>query len=237
MLRILTLIPARGGSKRLPGKNIRLLGGKPLINWSIEIAREIPEICEVLVSTDDSQIASIAQAAGASVPWLRPKELAADGTSSIDVALHALNWYESINGAVDGLFLMQPTSPFRSQKTIQRGIELFERHEGASVIGVSPVQNHPMWTLQQKGDYVFPFFETTEFELREQDLPKACIANGSFYLSSSSSLRRTKKFIGPMAIPLFASLPNEDLDIDTIEDFQKAEAIYQTQFLSVNEKF
>jgi CMP-N-acetylneuraminic acid synthetase len=90
-MRILAVIPARGGSKRLPKKNIKPLGGKPLINWSIEAIRGISEICEVLVSTDDSEIASIAKQAGASVPWLRPSHLSTDTASSVDVALHALD--------------------------------------------------------------------------------------------------------------------------------------------------
>lgn len=91
-MRILALIAARGGSKRLPGKNIRVLGGKPLIVWSIDAARGIPEICDILVSTDDPAIAAVCSEAGAYVPWLRPEGLATDTASSVDVALHALDW-------------------------------------------------------------------------------------------------------------------------------------------------
>jgi len=231
MMKILALIPARSGSKRLPGKNIRIFGGKPLINWSIEVAKEIPAICDVLVSTDDSQIASIAEAAGASVPWLRPKDIAADDTPSIEVALHALNWYESMNGEIDGLLLLQPTSPLRSKTTIQKGIDLFETHERKSVIGVSHVQNHPMWTLRQAGDYITPFFDSNEFELKEQDLPQAFVVNGSFFLSSPEVLRRNKKFMELMAVPLLSSSLNEDVDIDTIQDFERAEEIYSNHYL------
>ena len=93
-MRILALITARGGSKRLPGKNIRSLGGKPLIVWSINIAKDIAEVVDILVSTDDTEIAEIAKNAGALVPWLRPSELATDTASSVDVFLHALKWYE-----------------------------------------------------------------------------------------------------------------------------------------------
>jgi CMP-N-acetylneuraminic acid synthetase len=91
-MRILVLIPARGGSKRLPGKNIKLLGGKPLINWSIESILGISAVCDILVSTDDSEIAEIARQAGASVPWLRPANLSTDTASTVDVALHTLDW-------------------------------------------------------------------------------------------------------------------------------------------------
>ena len=93
-MRILALIPARGGSKRLPGKNMRQLGGKPLLTWSIDVVKDAPEICDILVSTDDDKIAEIARNANALVPWLRPADLARDKSSSEAVALHALDWYE-----------------------------------------------------------------------------------------------------------------------------------------------
>ena len=108
-MRILALIAARGGSKRLPGKNMRLLGGKPLIIWSIDVAKNIPDICDILVSTDDPAIAAVCTEAGAYVPWLRPAELSTDTASPVDVALHALDWYRAKKGSVDGLLLLQPT--------------------------------------------------------------------------------------------------------------------------------
>ncbi|HIF59709.1 MAG TPA: acylneuraminate cytidylyltransferase family protein, partial [Rhodospirillales bacterium] len=124
-MRILALITARGGSKRIPGKNIRPLGGKPLIVWSINVAKDIAGIVDILVSTDDKNILEIAKSAGALVPWSRPPELATDTASSVDVCLHALAWYEKEIGRIDGLMLLQPTSPFRSRKSVLRGIELF----------------------------------------------------------------------------------------------------------------
>ena len=92
-MRILALITARGGSQRLPGKNIRTLGSKPLIIWSIDVAKNIPDICDILVSTDDPAIAKVCTEAGAYVPWVLPAELATDTANSVDVALHALGWY------------------------------------------------------------------------------------------------------------------------------------------------
>lgn len=109
----MAVIPARGGSKRLPGKNIRILGNKPLIAWSIDVVKGIPEICDVLVSTEDEKIAEIAKEFNAFVPWLRPIELATDTATSIEVILHALDWYEREKQEVDGVILLQPTSPFR----------------------------------------------------------------------------------------------------------------------------
>ena len=223
-MRILALITARGGSKRLPGKNIRLLGGKPLIEWSIDVVKDVPEICDILVSTDDPAIAAVCKDAGAYVPWLRPAELATDTATSVDVALHALAWYEAEKGAVDGLLLLQPTSPFRTQATIKHGIELFSKNSYQPVIGVSPTHVHPTWTLKLEGDYLVPFMQDG-FERRSQDLEQAYVVNGSFYLISSDHLRLSKSFIGRETIPLLIESKNEALDIDTEWDYRLAEMI------------
>jgi CMP-N,N'-diacetyllegionaminic acid synthase len=222
-MRILALITARGGSKRLPGKNIRVLGGKPLIVWSIDVAKDIPEICDILVSTDDPAIATVSKEAGANVPWLRPAELATDTASSVDVALHALDWYEAENGAVDGLLLLQPTSPFRTQATVQRGIDLFSKHGRQPVLGVSPTHDHPMWTLKMEGKYLVSFMPDQGLGMRSQDLPSAYVINGSFYLIFPAELRARRAFLGAKTIPLVIESPQEALDIDTGLDFMMAE--------------
>lgn len=224
-MRILALITARGGSKRLPGKNIRVLGEKPLIVWSIDAARDIPEICDILVSTDNPEIAEISSDAGAYVPWLRPAELASDTASSVDVALHALDWYEAEKGAVDGLLLLQPTSPFRTHKTVRTGIELFSRNGMQSVLGVSPTHAHPMWTLKMEGGYLVPFMQDHGFGIRSQDLPLTYVVNGSFYLISPAEMRACRSFVGSRTTPLLIDSPQEALDIDTEWDFTVAESI------------
>ena len=227
-MKILALIPARGGSKRLPGKNLRILGDKPLINWTIDVASGIPEIYEVLVSTDDLEIASIAKSAGVSAPWLRPEILATDDATSVDVALHALDWYEKENGLVDGLLLLQPTSPFRTQKTIQRGINLFKRFEKLPVVGVSPVRDHPMWSLKEQDNYLVPVMKKNGFGSRSQDLPPIYTTNGYFYLITPVALRETHSFIGPRNVPLLIESQSEAIDIDSDWDFKLAEFLLQT---------
>lgn len=221
-MRILALITARGGSKRLPGKNIRVLGGKPLIVWSIDVAKDIAEICDILVSTDDSSIAAVSTAAGALVPWLRPEYLATDTANSVDVALHALDWYETEKGAVDGLLLLQPTSPFRTRETVQRGIDLFVKQAKRPVLGVSRAHSHPMWTLKLKGEYLVPFMEDHGMVTRSQDLPQAYVVNGSFYLISPAELRACRSLVGVRATPLLIESPQEVLDIDTEWDWEVA---------------
>lgn len=171
-MRILALITARGGSKRLSGKNSRMLAGRPLIVWSIDVAKGIPEICDILVSTDAPAIADLARRAGALVPWLRPADLATDTASSVDVCLHAVDWYEASNGKVDGLLLLQPTSPFRSRDTVVRGIDLFRSNNHRSVIGVSPALSHPMWCVRVDGTTIHPFIDGTDIHMRSQDLPQ-----------------------------------------------------------------
>ncbi|CAN4273601.1 NeuA CMP-N-acetylneuraminic acid synthetase [Methylophilaceae bacterium] len=224
-MRILALIAARGGSKRLPGKNMKLLGGKPLIVWSIDVAKNNPEICDILISTDDKAIAEICTEAGAYVPWLRPAELASDEASSVDVALHALDWYEAEKGVVDGILLLQPTSPFRTRLTIRNGVELFRAFNHQPVLGVSPSHEHPMWTLKSESDYLVPFMQEHGFGRRSQALPPLYVVNGIFYLISPAELRVYRSFIGEKTIPLIIESPQEALDIDTEWDFKIAEFI------------
>jgi CMP-N,N'-diacetyllegionaminic acid synthase len=231
-MRILALITARGGSKRLPEKNIRSLGGSPLIVWSINIAKDIPEVCDILVSTDNNKIAEISKEAGALVPWLRPKELATDKASSVDVCLHALKWYEYENGQVDGLMLLQPTSPFRSSKSVLQGIELFCTSLRCPVIGVSPAKSHPMWCFKFEGSTMRPFINGEGLGKRSQDLPLAYEVNGAFYLISPKDLREQKSFFGCDMVPLVIDASEEAIDIDTASDWELAEAFVKSHGLA-----
>ncbi len=230
-MKILALVTARGGSKRLPGKNIRQLGGKPLVLWSIHIAQKIAQICDVLVSTDDPAIACICKTGGAFVPWLRPSELAEDATTSVDVALHALDWYEGEKGPVDGLLLMQPTSPFRTEATVKRGIELFFETDFRSVVGLSPCREHPAWASKIQGKFLIPFVSSLGLSSRSQDLEPAYFVNGSFYLISPAELRESRSFSGTHTVPLIIESPVEALDIDTEWDFTLAEIFVEKNFV------
>jgi CMP-N,N'-diacetyllegionaminic acid synthase len=222
-MKILVLIPARGGSKRLPDKNIRLLGGSPLIVWSINSAKNIPKICDILVSTDSDEIADIARNAGAMVPWLRPPELATDLASSTDVCLHALEWYEKKNGKIDGLLLLQPTSPFRSRDSILRGIELFRLHKHCNVIGVAAAESHPMLCFKIEEETMRPFIAGEGLYMRSQDLPPAYMINGAFYLITPENLRENRSFFKNDMVPLVIDAFEECIDIDTQRDWRLAE--------------
>jgi CMP-N,N'-diacetyllegionaminic acid synthase len=224
-VRILALITARGGSKRLPGKNIRSLGGKPLIVWSIEVARGIGDICDILVSTDSPDIGQVARDAGAFVPWLRPQALATDEASSVDVCLHAIDWYERERGAIDGMLLLQPTSPFRGRDTLLRGIEMFRSCGCCAVLGVSAAQSHPLWCFRMQGDRIVPFVDGAALRLRSQELPAAYAVNGAFYLVAPAQLREQRSFYGADTAPLIMDDPRASLDIDTEWDWRMAEAM------------
>jgi CMP-N,N'-diacetyllegionaminic acid synthase len=223
-MRILALIPARGGSKRLPGKNTRLLAGKPLIVWSIEATNGLAEVCDTLVSTDSAAVAAVAREAGALVPWLRPAELATDEANSVDVALHAVDWYEKARGPVDGLLLLQATSPFRTRQSVRRGIDAFRLGEGRAVLGVSPAQSHPLWCFRVEEQVLRPFIDRGGLALRSQDLPPAFTINGGFYLISPAQLREQQSFHGEDVLPLIMDDPAESIDIDTEWDWRMAEA-------------
>lgn len=224
-MRILAVIPARGGSKRLPKKNVRTLGGKPLIHWSIEVARGISEICEVLVSTDDTEIASIAKEAGASVPWLRPGNLSTDTASSVDVALHALNWYESKFTSVDGLLLLQPTSPFRTRKSIKVGIDSYINNNFSSVVAITPAKNPATWVFKNKDNFISPYIDKSNMLSELSDSVSTWWITGSFYLISPSILRANRTFLPFQTIPLIIDSPIESIDIDTEWDFELAKYI------------
>jgi CMP-N,N'-diacetyllegionaminic acid synthase len=229
-MKILVLIPARSGSKRLPGKNSRFLGGKPLINWTIELANNLSNECDVIVSTDDPSIASLALKAGAKVPWLRPSELSSDEAKSIDVALHALDWYESNVGPVDGLLLLQPTSPFRSLENTEQAIKLFKLFEGRSVIGV---------TLAKNSRAVLPkLIESNEFlklSIKDDSIQNQgsfqentfYVPNGLIYLVSPLTLRSGRSFFYGEIVPLHPISSIEQLDIDTAKDWELAETFLQ----------
>lgn len=221
-MRVLAVVTARGGSKRLPGKNLLPLGGRPLIAWSIDVAKDIPQVCDILVTTDDPAIAQVSQQAGALVPWLRPPELATDTAGSVEVCLHALDWYERERGTVDGLLLLQPTSPFRSRATVMRGIDLFFQNNRRAVVGVAPAASHPLLCYRIDNGTMRPFVEREGGHLRSQDMPPAYVVNGGCYLIAPEELRETHSFYTTNTVPLIVADPLESLDIDTPLDWSIA---------------
>lgn len=230
-MKLLALVPARGGSKRVPNKNIRELGGKPLIQWTIDVAFCLPEIADVLVSTDSMAIAKIAENAGALVPWLRPTELATDTATSAAVVLHALRWYERINGPVDAVLLLQPTSPFRTVDSISNAIRIFSSQATENlypVISVSPAIQHPAWSFYMQNEEMCPVLGWSSVSQRSQDLAPAYVLNGAIYVIPAKDVHQGLPIVRQGFLPFEMSDRGESLDIDTHEDWNYAE------FLMVN---
>ena len=224
-MKVLALIPARKGSKRLPGKNVRRLGGKPLIKWTIDVAKQTKGFCDILVSTDGDEIAAVARDAGVMVPWLRPAELASDYATSADVAIHALDWYESYRGVVDALVLLQPTSPFRTVETITSGIKAFEKFSRRPVLTVSCHDSDTAASRIARGNSIYKNRKEGLEILNKKETLKYCTPNGVLYVISPQDLRSEKSFITGEIVPLFVYSDSESIDIDTLDDWKMAEEV------------
>lgn len=225
---LIAVIPARGGTKRLPGKNIRPLGGRPLIAWTIDAARASGCFDRILVSTDDSEIAATARTYGAEVPWMRSPELASDTAVVADAVIELLaRLTEAGEAAPEGIALLQPTSPFRSVNTIRRGCELYTHAGGESVVSVSRAGDHPYWMHRIEADgSLKPFLELPP-ELattRSQDLPPVYVLNGLLYIAHPHTIQSTRGFYSEATRALPVDDPAESVDIDTPFDWAVAEA-------------
>lgn len=223
---VLVLIPARGGSKRLPRKNVLPLGGKPLIGWSIEIARALPGVDEVLVSTDDAEIAQISRRLGASVPWLRPAQLATDKASSYDVIGHALQQFALQGQSFDILLLLQPTSPFRECELLGRALKLCIANGGAPVVGFAPARSHPSWSFTLDGEgHPHAVLDANGVMQRSQDLPPVYEVNGNFYVIGVQEFARNPTFFTDTTRALVMEDRRLGIDIDDEFDWLVAQAV------------
>lgn len=216
------LIPARGGSKGLPGKNIKPLMGKPMIHYTVEAAIHCPFISETFVSTDDPLIAEVAQAAGALLPPLRPAALATDTASSLDVVRHFLDWYREEFGAwPDTLVLLQPTSPLRDADHVSDAMALYRSCDVmGTVLSVSPAK--PLaWqgTVDPEGQ--FCFHHQTDLNKNRQSESANYLLNGALYIASP------QRFYGGVLMqdPVYPFIMSteDSVDIDTLSDFKLAE--------------
>ena len=222
----LILIPARGGSKRIPKKNIKLFNGKPLIQWTIEAAINSGISSDICVSTDCEETKSIASSMGADVPFTRPKALSGDKAKSIDVALHALSYYKD----TQSIILLQPTSPLRTSKHLQSFYDYITKSCATSAVSICECQHSPLWTFTLRNQILErSIFNFNSLYDSSQDLPKYYTLNGAMYYSRVSELLTSQSFISKNTIgfemPAYASI-----DIDTKFDWDIAEIIGQKYF-------
>lgn len=228
--KILAVIPARSGSKRLPGKNTKILAGKPLIQWTIEAALDCELIDKVVVSTDDLHIANLSQEQGATVPFIRPDHLAQDSSSSIDVLIHTLDYYSEKGVLFDFVMLLQPTSPLRDAEHIHAAIKLLTEKGADAVISVCETEHSPLWTntLDETGSMA-TFLREEVKNKRSQDLPDYFRLNGAIYLVNTDRLQTEKTMFIANNIYAYKMDRKSSVDIDENIDFLLAKLILNNE--------
>lgn len=227
----LIIIPARGGSKGIPYKNIKLLNGKPLICYSIDIARQYTSDSNICVSSDDDKIISVVEQYGLKVPFKRPAELASDTASSNDVLLHALNYYEQQEKNIDVIILLQPTSPFRKVKFLKEAMDLYNPNIDM-VVSVKEASANPYYNCFEENNNGFLSISKSIGHpiTRRQDAPKVWEYNGSIYIINPSSLK-DKGMQHFTTIKKYPMSDNYSVDIDTPFDWKIAELLLQENMI------
>lgn len=224
--RILAVIPARGGSKRLPNKNIKELCGKPLISWSVDAGLKSKYIDKLIVSTDSDEIAKVSKKSGADVPFIRPDYLATDSASSFDVIKHSIECLGNKGEHYDYLVLLQPTSPLRTTEDIDLAIEELFSKKANSVTSVCEVDHSPLWSnTLPKNHSMNNFIRKSARGKNSQELNTYYRINGAVYVCLIKSLLEEKSFISKSKSFAYVMDKKKSVDIDTELDFIIAETI------------
>lgn len=223
--KILALIPARGGSKGLPRKNIRPLAGRPLIAWSIEAAKRSSYLNDVVVITDDQEIASVANQYGAEVPFMEPAELATDTSHAMGAVLYTLDMLKAQGRQYDYVALLEPTSPLRKKDDVDNGIRaLIDAPDMDALVSLGVIQlEHPRIAKRVMDGLVIPYADLPTFSQR-QAADKAYFPYGVLYLARTEALYRDKTFYAPKLMPLYIERW-QNYEIDDGLDFEIAELV------------
>lgn len=227
--KILALILARGGSKGIPGKNIKKLSGKPLISYTIEAAKKSKYINKIVVSTDDDEIAKVASDCGAEVPFIRPDKLATDTARSNDAIIHALDFLkEKENYKPDYLINLQPTSPLRKSEDINKAIGTFIRNKDnyESLISVCESFENPFWMQKIEDGKLTSLMDSFDNYNRRQELPKVYQLNGAIYLITYKKFMEYKSFYTDRIYP-FIMEKEKSIDIDNKLDWKLVEILME----------
>ena len=220
----LFVIPARGGSKGIPGKNIKPLGGKPLIAYSVEVARQLAPDSDICVSTDDPAIADVVREMGLEVPFMRPDYLATDNCGTYEVLLHAVKFFEKLGRRYDTMVLLQPTSPLRTADDVRRCLEAYTRDVDMVVTVVEAASNPYYNCYETDADGFLHISKGDGSYVRRQDAPKAWEYNGAVYVINIDSLKQMplSKFPRRRMVEMERS---RSIDLDTPLDWMVAEAV------------
>jgi CMP-N,N'-diacetyllegionaminic acid synthase len=219
---VLAIIPARGGSKGIPRKNLREIGGKPLIAWAIEAGRKSQYIDRLILSSDDLEIISVAQSWSCEVPFVRPAELAKDETPGIEPVLHTL---KALTEKYDYIVLLQPTSPLRLAEDIDSCLETCLNHQAPACVTVTEVDQSPFWMYRLNNSrHLVPLIDQEDSFTRRQDLPQVYILNGAVYVAQTAWLQQQRTFV--TAETVACVMPRErSLDVDAEWDLQICESL------------
>lgn len=220
--RILAIIPARGGSKGIKDKNIYLIKGRPLIAYSIDAARSSKYIDYAMVSTESEVIAEKAKENGARVPFMRPVELAADTSKTIDAIFDAITRLKEQDEVFDVLVLLQPTSPLRTSEDIDEAIELYFEEEQRSLVSIAEVNDNPVFIRRLEGNRAIPILNQSS-TVRRQDTEKFYRINGAIYINKISEITPETSFNDNIVGYVMAK--EKSVDIDCIEDIKKVEEL------------
>lgn len=234
-MKLLGIIPARAGSKGVPGKNTKSLGGKPLIAYTIESAKQ-SSLIDIIVSTDSEEIAAIALERGAAIPFMRPAELATDSAKSIDVVIHAVQEMQKQGKQYDAVVLLQPTNPFRPSGFIDKAINLFRENNCDALVSVLPVPHeyNPHWVFEPDANgYLHIATGDATIIPRRQELPKAFYRDGCIYITRTDVLLSQQSFFGK-TLGYIEADPSLHVNIDTMEDWVIAERIASNNKQQIN---
>ncbi|AXV66482.1 pseudaminic acid cytidylyltransferase [Pseudoalteromonas lipolytica] len=222
----IAIIPARGGSKRIPRKNIKLFHGKPMIAYSIEAAIKSGCFDKVIVSTDDAEIADVAQQFGAQVPFMRPADIADDYATTLDVMKHALEWLEAQGDAVDNVCCLYATAPFVLPSNLKQGYEALQSGELDYAFSATSYAFPIQRALKLNAEGTVEMFQPEHFNTRSQDLIEAYHDAGQFYWGTADAFKAKRPIFGVKSKAVL--LPRKQVqDIDTPEDWDLAEALFQ----------
>lgn len=225
---LLILVPARAGSKGLPGKNLRELGGLPLLAWTARAIAASGVTARAVLSTDDPTIAKVGRLHGLEAPFLRPAELATDASGMLEVVDHAVGWLEDRTGfSASAVMVLQPTSPFRRPERIRQALELLALPGTEGVVGVASVARRPSVVYQEGPGGLLVPLAVWDGQATRQEVHPLMTPNGTLYLATRESLIRHRRLFPPCLRPLRTDLV-ENIDIDTIDDWQLAEAVVST---------
>ena len=229
-MRFVAVIPARGGSKGIPGKNLAPCAGKPLLAWTCEAALGSRALARTLLSTDSEGIAAAGRRLGVEAPFLRPAALAQDDTPALPVMRHALDWLEEQGEHADALVLLQPTSPLRRSEHIDEAAALFASGAADTVVSVTEVPHryHPDSVLRERGGLLIPYLEGAATVTRRQDQEPLLARNGPAVLIVSRATLGTGQLYGPRTLGYRMSLA-DSIDVDAPEDLQLAERALSTR--------